>query len=222
MQHNVPGHGLSFIFRLLDAEVGALTTRQLHLHCVNVFEHFIKLLIILPIALIAVYASQASQTISLYLDGVFTAKADLSLTVVKDQHELQAIHVEDSSVGAVVFFLSSSSNGVRTDGTSWRCSNQYHEGWFLPNFTDHSWPRPYATVSNTFFIASDAQWIAYPLAQSNTIFCRRSTFVGKRDLVHTIHQLVSGCRSVRTIEKVSFKKKTCVEGAWNRQRSSVL
>ena len=179
-------------------------------------------LIILPIALIAVYASQASQSISLYLDGVFTAKADLSLTVVKDQHELQAIHVEDSSVGADVFFLSSSSNGVRTDGTSWRCSNQYHEGWFLPNFTDHSWPRPYATVSNTFFIASDAQWIAYLLAQSNKIFCRRSTLVGKRNHVHTIHQLVSGCRSVRTIEKASVKKKTFVEGAWNRQRYSVL
>lgn len=144
------------------------------------------------LALTAIYASQVKQTISLYLDGVFTARANDSLTVVKDWHELQAIHVEDPSIVADVYFLSSSSNGIRTDGTSWRCSNQYHEGWFLPNFTDRSWPRPYVSVSNAaFFIAPDAQWIAYLLAQSNKLFCRRSTSVGKRHLVYTIHQINS-------------------------------
>lgn len=144
------------------------------------------------LALTAIYASQVRQTISLYLDGVFTARANDSLTVVKDWHELQAIHVEDPSIVADVYFLSSSSNGIRTDGTSWRCSNQYHEGWFLPNFTDRSWPRPYVSVSSAaFFIAPDAQWIAYLLAQSNKLFCRRSTSVGKRHLVYTIHQINS-------------------------------
>ena len=162
------------------------------------------------IALTAIYALQDRQTISLYLDGVFTARADDSLTVVKDWHELQAIHVEDPSIGADVYFLSSSSNGIRTDGTSWRCSNQYHEGWFLPNFTDHSWPRPYVSDSDTFFIAPDAQWIAYLLAQSNKIFCRRST-VGKRHLVYTIHQInrlfyVVG-QWLRTIEKAGWQSK---------------
>ena len=134
----------------------------------------------------AIYASTKSQTISLYLDGVFTARADDSLTVVKDQHELQAIHVEDPSVDAEVYFLSSSSNGVRTDDRSWRCSNQYHEGWFLPNFTDTLWPKPYALVGYpTFFIAPDAQWIRYLLPKSNKVFCRRSNSVGKGILVYT-------------------------------------
>ena len=140
------------------------------------------------IALIAIYASQESQTISLYLDGVFTARADDSLTVVTDQHELQAIHVEDPSVDANVQFLSSSSNGIRTDDKSWRCSNQYHEGWFLPNFSDTSWPRPDDDYADgTYFIAPDAKWIGYLLAKSNKIFCRRKTTVGKRILEHIIH-----------------------------------
>jgi len=131
--------------------------------------------------LIAISASSPAQTISLYLDGVFTAKADHVLTVVRDQHELQAIHVEDPSVGVDVYFLSSSSNGVRTDGTSWRCSNHYHEGWFRPNFTDTSWPRPYvpAGVVETHFIARDAKKIFFLLAKSNKIFCRRNT-IGKK------------------------------------------
>ena len=137
--------------------------------------------------MIAICASQASHTIRLYLDGVFTAEAYDSLTVVKDQHELQAIHVEDPSVDVDAFFLSSSSNGVRTDGTSWRCSNQYHEGWFLPNFSDISWPKPYADTQDTYFVAPDAKWIAYLLAKSNRIFCRRKTTVGKRPLVHFLH-----------------------------------
>lgn len=139
--------------------------------------------------MIAIYASHARQTIRLYLDGVFTAEADDSLTVVKDQHKLQAIHVEDPSVNANAYFLSSSSNGARTDGTSWKCSNQYHEGWFLPNFTDTSWPRPYvfAGASNiNYFTAADAKWIAY-MAKGNKAFCRRSTSLGKRNLVRTMH-----------------------------------
>ena len=131
--------------------------------------------------MIAILASSQAQTISLYLDGVFTAKADHILTVVRDQHELQAIHVEDPSPGEDVYFLSSSSKGVRTDGTSWRCSNQYREGWFRPNFTDTSWPRPYvyAGVVQTLFIARDAKLIGYLLAKSNEVFCRRNT-IGKK------------------------------------------
>ena len=142
--------------------------------------------------MIAIWASRKRQTIRLYLDGVFTAEADDSLTVVKDQHKLQAIHVEDPSVDEVVFFLSSSSNGARTDGTSWKCSNQYHEGWFLPNFTDTSWPRPFAFAGAymKFFIAADAKWIAY-MTKSNKVFCRRSTSLGKRNLVRAIHQIIS-------------------------------
>ena len=137
--------------------------------------------------MIAIYASHASQTIRLYLDGVFTAEADNSLTVVKDQHKLQAIYVVDPSVDVDAFVLSSSSNGIRTD-TSWRCSNQHHEGWFLPNYNDTSWPRPYVDVDKTHFIAPDAKWIAYLLAKSNKIFCRRKTTEGNRILEHTIHQ----------------------------------
>ena len=146
----------------------------------------------LPIALIVIRASTPSQTISLYLDGVFTAEADDSLTVVKDQHELQAIHVEDPSVNVDAFFLSSSSNGARTDGTSWRCSNQYHEGWVLPNFNDTSWPKPYSFEGayNSYFIAPDAKWIAYT-AESNKVFCRWSTSVGKRNLVQSINRLIA-------------------------------
>ena len=136
--------------------------------------------------MIAIYASHARQTIRLYLDGVFTAEAVDSLTVVKDQHKLQAIHVVDPSVDVDAFVLSSSSNGIRTD-TSWRCSNQYHEGWFLPNYNDTSWPRPYVDVQDTHFIAPDAKWIAYLLAKSNKIFCRRKTTKGNRILVHAIH-----------------------------------
>ena len=142
--------------------------------------------------MIAIRALKESQAIRLYIDGDFTAEADEGLTVVKDQHKLQAIHVEDPSVNANVYFLSSSSNGARTDGTSWKCSNQYHEGWFLPNFTDTSWPRPYvhAGDSYNYFIAADAKWIAY-MAKGNKVFCRRSTSLGKRNLVRTIHQIIS-------------------------------
>ena len=134
--------------------------------------------------MIAIYALTENQTISLYLDGVFTARANDSLTVVKDQHERQAIHVEDPSADAEVYFLSSSSNGARTDDRSWRCSNEYHEGWFLPNFSDTSWPRPRVGAGSTFFISPDAKWIGYSLAKSNRIFCRWKTTEGKRIFVH--------------------------------------
>ena len=139
--------------------------------------------------MIAIFALP-NQTISLYLDGAFTARADDSLTVVKDQHELQAIHVEDPSADAEVYFLSSSSNGVRTNNKSWRCSNQYQEGWFLPNFSDTSWQRPGEITESTYFIAPDARWIRYPLAKSNKIFCRGKITVGKRILVHKIHHVL--------------------------------
>ena len=120
------------------------------------------------------------MTIELYLDGVFTTKAVGSLTVVKEQHQLLAVQVEDKIAQEDVFFVASSSNGVRTN-RSWKCTNKYHQGWFLPNFNDTSWPEPYADDDNTrvYFVAPDAKWIAYLLAKSNKIFCRRKTTVGK-------------------------------------------
>jgi len=119
--------------------------------------------------------------VELYLDGVFTTKASGSLTVVKDQHQLLAVHVEDKIVeSANVYFVASSSNGVRTN-RSWKCTNKYHQGWFLPSFSDTSWPKPYADDNNkrVYYVAPDAKWIAYLLGNTNKIFCRRSTTVGK-------------------------------------------
>jgi len=123
----------------------------------------------------------------LYLDGVFTARAYDSLTVVKGQHELQAIHVEDPSAGEEVYFLSSSSNGARTDVTSWRCSSEYHEGWFLFNFSDTSWSKPHVDGVYKYFIAPAAKWIGYP-EKYERIFCRWKTTGGERILIYTIHQ----------------------------------
>ncbi|KAL9980675.1 hypothetical protein ACROYT_G009288 [Oculina patagonica] len=102
-----------------------------------------------------------NETIKLYLDGDFTAEAVESLTLVKDQHHLQAVQVGESSARDV-FLLASSSNGVRTDGW-WRCTNVYHEGWFLRSYDDSSWPIAYVVKDNTGapFIASDAKWIGY-------------------------------------------------------------
>lgn len=132
-----------------------------------------------------------THTISLYLDGVFTGKANHSLSVVKDQHEIQAIQVEDSSVSDVGF-LSSSSDGVRTNKL-WRCTNVYHDGWFLPSYNDTSWPRPYVFNSNSDkrFIAPDAKVIGYLLTKSNKIYCRRNTTIrnttiGKGNFSHHI------------------------------------
>ena len=132
--------------------------------------------------MITILAARLSQTIELYLDGVFSAKAAGELTVVKAQHELLAVYVKDKSVDADVFFVASSSNGVGTD-RSWKCTNKYHQDWFLPNFNDTSWPKPYVDDNNTavYFAAPDARWIAYLLAKSNQIFCRRNTTVGKHN-----------------------------------------
>ncbi len=46
--------------------------------------------------LIAIRARYYTNVIRLYLDGVFTAIATGSLALLKDQHELQAVQVEDS------------------------------------------------------------------------------------------------------------------------------
>ena len=129
--------------------------------------------------MITILATGSSQPIELYLDGVFSSKAVGDLTVVKDQHELLAVYVKGKSADADVFFVASSSNGVRTNRL-WKCTNKYHRGWFLPNFNDTSWPEPFVEDNYTvvFFVAPDARWIAY-LAKSNQIFCRRNTIVGK-------------------------------------------
>ncbi|XP_078361490.1 uncharacterized protein LOC144645827 [Oculina patagonica] len=108
--------------------------------------------------LIAIRAGYYTNVIMLYLDGVFTARATGSLALVKDQHKLQAVQVEDNSFW--VGFMASSSNGVRTD-KSWRCTDVYHEGWFLPSYNDTSWPRAYAIAGDTYFIAPDAKWIRH-------------------------------------------------------------
>ncbi|XP_078361488.1 uncharacterized protein LOC144645823 [Oculina patagonica] len=129
--------------------------------------------------LISILGYYPTHTISLYLDGVFTEKAVGSMTIVKDQHNLQAVQVEDSPV-TYVFFLASSSNGVRTNQL-WKCTNVYHKGWFLPSYNDTSWNRPRVTFGNFQFIAPDARWIGY-LTRSNKLFCRRNTLnttVGK-------------------------------------------
>ena len=120
------------------------------------------------------------MTVELYLDGVFTTKAVGTITVVKDQHQLLAVHVEDEIVDADAFFVASSSNGARTN-RSWKCTNKYHQDWFLPNFNDTSWPKPRLddNKKEVFYVAPDAKWIAYLLAKSSEIFCRRSTTVGK-------------------------------------------
>ena len=130
--------------------------------------------------MITILGNNLKMTVELYLDGIFTTKAVGSLTVVKDQHQLLAVHVEDKIVDADVFFVASSRNGVRTN-RSWKCTNKYHQGWFLPNFSDASWPKPHVDDNNTkvHFVAPDARWIAYLPAKSNKIFCRRKTTVGK-------------------------------------------
>jgi len=130
--------------------------------------------------LITILATRSSQTIELYLDGVFSAGAVGDLTVVKDQHKLLAVHVEDKNVDNNVYFVASSSNGFRTN-RSLKCTNKYHQGWFLPNFRDASWPKPYADDKNkvVYFAAPDAKWITYLVTRSNKLFCRWNTTVGK-------------------------------------------
>ena len=124
-----------------------------------------------------------TQSIRLYLDGVFTAEANDALTLVKDQHKLQAVHVEDSAPSNDALFLSSSSNGIRTD-ESWKCTNVYHDGWFLPDYDDSFWPEAFVVGNNTrfHFIAPDAKWIGY-VQFSNKIYCRRNTTTGKEGIL---------------------------------------
>ncbi|KAL9980663.1 hypothetical protein ACROYT_G009275 [Oculina patagonica] len=122
--------------------------------------------------LIAILPSYPTDLIRLYLDGVLIATAKGCLTVIKDQHELQAVQVEDDSPRSFVVFKASSSNGIRTD-KSWRCTNVYHKGWFLPGYNDTLWPRPFVDVhvGYTLFIAPDAKWIGH-VFNSKRIFCR--------------------------------------------------
>ena len=130
--------------------------------------------------MITILATRASQAIELYLDGVFSTKAVGDLTVVKDQYELLAVLVEDKIVDNNVYFVASSSNGFRTN-TSLKCTNKFHQDWFLRNFNDTSWSKPYADDKNkvVYFVAPDAKWVAYIHESSNKIFCRWDTTLGK-------------------------------------------
>ena len=130
--------------------------------------------------MITILATRISQTIELYLDGVFSGKGVGDLTLVTDQYQLLAVLVEDDNVNENVFFVASSSNGFRTN-TSLKCTIKDNQDWFLPNFKDTSWPKPYADDNNkvVHFVAPDAKWIEYLLAKSNKIFCRWKTIVGK-------------------------------------------
>ncbi len=121
--------------------------------------------------MIAILASYSTNIIRLYLDGVFAAIAMDSFAIVKVQHQLQAVQVEDSS-RKFVGFMASSSNGFRTD-KSWRCTDVYRDGWFLPSYNDTSWPTAHAVTIFTYFIAPDAKWIGYAFPRKR-IFCRRT------------------------------------------------
>ena len=130
--------------------------------------------------MITILATRTSQTIELYLDGVFSAKAVGDLTVVKDQYELLAVLVKDKVIENDFYFVAFPSNGFRTN-TSLKCTNKHHQGWFLRNFSDSSWPKPYADDNNkvVYFEAPEAKWIAYLHESSNKIFCRWDTTLGK-------------------------------------------
>ena len=137
--------------------------------------------------MIAILGARPTHNITLYLDGVFIAKAVGSLTVIKHQHKLQAVQVEDGPLFDVTF-LASSSNGVRTDG-SWRCTNTYHDGWFLPSYNDTAWPSPYVFPSKpgNNFIAPDAKPIGYLLKPSNIIYCRGNATIGEKTFLTYIY-----------------------------------
>ena len=64
--------------------------------------------------MITILATRTSQTIELYLDGVFSAKAVGDLTVVKDQYELLAVLVKDKVIENDFYFVAFPSNGFRT------------------------------------------------------------------------------------------------------------
>ncbi|KAL9980672.1 hypothetical protein ACROYT_G009285 [Oculina patagonica] len=121
--------------------------------------------------LIAIRTAEVyTNIIWLYLDGVFTTRAKGSLALLKDQHDFLAVQVEGH------YFVASSSNGVRTD-KSWRCTNVYHGGWFLPSYNDSSWPRVHvhSRADETYFVAPDAKWIRCIVASGyNRIFCRQT------------------------------------------------
>ncbi|XP_078361491.1 uncharacterized protein LOC144645828 [Oculina patagonica] len=139
--------------------------------------------------LISILGYETTHEISLYLDGVFITKAVDSLTLFQDHHTLQAVEVEDDSLDDV-FLLASSSNGIMTD-ERWRCTNVYHEGWFLPCFDDSFWPNAFVHSNNTGvpYIARDAKWIGFKTI-SNKIYCRRNT---------TNVEPVTPCRGLQTL-----------------------
>ncbi|XP_078362114.1 uncharacterized protein LOC144646407 isoform X2 [Oculina patagonica] len=147
--------------------------------------------------LISILGDTATHIIRLYLDGVFIAEAVDILTILSDQHELQAVQVEDSSV-IDVFFLASSSNGGRTNKW-WRCTNVYHEGWFLPSYDDSSWPRVFILNNNTKFsyIAQDAMCIGHT-TESNKIYCRRNITKAGLQTAASMHTTVPTASIVTT------------------------
>lgn len=142
------------------------------------------------VGLIAILAEGTRNNISLYVDGVFTAKAVGKLSLIQHQHKLQAVQVDGNSDDDV-FFLASSSNGVRTD-RFWKCTNVYHDGWFLPSYNDTSWPGPYVSNGNDGrnIIAPDAKWIGYQI-QSNKLYCRRNATTGMETFLHTALIIIS-------------------------------
>jgi len=172
--------------------------------------------------LITILATRSSQTIELYLDGVFSAGAVGDLTVVKDQHKLLAVHVEDKNVDNNVYFVASSSNGFRTN-RSLKCTNKYHQGWFLPNFRDASWPKPYADDSNkvVYFAAPDAKWIKYLVTRSNNLFCRWNTTV-ERDLP-IVPSSISSTRTIfSTAEVQNATSSSRISTEWSGPNTNTL
>lgn len=148
---------------------------------------------ILLLALISILGSHPNNTIRLYLDGIFAAEAADSLTILRrDRHKLQAVQVEDGSADDVLF-LASSTNGINSD-EQWRCTNAFDEGWFLPNYTDISWPKVFVLANNTDadFIAPEAKWIGYEVV-SNRIYCRRNLTTGKNIFFLNISVAKSPC-----------------------------
>jgi len=145
----------------------------------------------------------------LYLDGIFTAEAEDSLTVLKKyQHKLQAVQVEDS-LETDVLFVASSSNGIKTD-EHWRCTDVADDGWFLPNYTDFSWLKPYFFDSNShgYIIAPDAKWIGYERA-SNRIYCRRNLTTGKETFflsISAVSKVLVHDRLLRGVPSVHLKE----------------
>lgn len=170
--------------------------------------------------MISILGSHPNNTIRLYLDGIFAAEAVDSLTILrKDRHKLQAVQVEDGSAEDVLF-LASSTNGINSD-KQWRCTNAFDEGWFLPNYTDISWPKVFVVANNTgdYFIAPEAKWIGYEVV-SNRIYCRRTLTTGKKNF--NISAAKSPCpwlavkeRLVGLSRKISFPFKLSLRKASN-------